>query len=168
VPGLFHQVLQTLGIRIRPSQGRHSGASVDRALNLKTQDEVVQHGRWKKRASAMRYEKKGFLNQHWLSLSLAARRYCDACEMGLANAILYGDFPVRVAGLGSGSVPNTFAREKRAQASTDIAHSAEANTSSSMEVVPRKLQRRTLLASDLLQPASSRLHNRGMLESESL
>ena len=150
MPGLFHQVLQTLGIQIRPSQGRHSGASVDRALSLKTQDEVVRHGRWKKRASAMRYEKKGLLNQQWASLPLAARRYCEACETGLANAILYGDFPVKIVGLNSGNASNAFEQGKRAQASTDTVPSAELNTSNSTVAMPRKLRRRTLLASDLL------------------
>jgi hypothetical protein len=40
----FHMVSLLLGIKIRPSQGRHSGASVDRALGVKTDVEVLKHG----------------------------------------------------------------------------------------------------------------------------
>ena len=68
------------------------------------------------------------------------------CETGLANAILYRDFPVPVAGLSSGILSNTSARAKHARASTDIVPSDAGNTCSLTEAAPRKLRRRTLRA----------------------
>jgi hypothetical protein len=59
---LFLKVCRRLGLTMVLSQGRHSGASIDRACNRRSPQGVQRMGRWKAAASVRRYEQMGMLN----------------------------------------------------------------------------------------------------------
>ena len=59
----FKESSRRLGVTVVPYQCRHSGASHDRATNLRPLFEVQKRGQWKSNKSVMRYEKGGRLAQ---------------------------------------------------------------------------------------------------------
>lgn len=56
-----------------PYQARHSGPSIDRAANSRTQEEVRKRGGWLARQSVARYEKAGRLAATWQKLPSAVQ-----------------------------------------------------------------------------------------------
>ena len=70
-PLLFRRAAAHLQVDMVPYQGRHSGASVDRAENLRTSESIQKRGRWKSAKSVRRYEKAdvptkvGQSSLHW-------------------------------------------------------------------------------------------------------
>ena len=89
----FTPAAHRLRLRVVPSMGRHSGASIDAAKGYRTIQEVQRHGRWRAAKSVMRYEKKSQLNDSWRALSDDQRNYCLGCAQVLARAILFGELP---------------------------------------------------------------------------
>ena len=70
---------------------RHSGASIDRATDVRDQVETTKRGRWAAARSVRRYEKRGRLNETWRTLSTAQQAYCEACARNLERIVLFGD-----------------------------------------------------------------------------
>ncbi|CAK0819536.1 unnamed protein product, partial [Prorocentrum cordatum] len=68
--GVFRRAAANLNWTVVPDQGRRTGASADRAENLRTQEQAMKRGRWQALRSVRRYEKAGRVNQ--------ARREVDA------------------------------------------------------------------------------------------
>ena len=86
---LFHRAAANLQVDVVPCRGRHSGASVESAENLRTLESTQKRGRWKSAKSVRRYVKSGRVNQSWSELaplvhhpeSIATKscpRYCFA------------------------------------------------------------------------------------------
>ncbi|CAK0861934.1 unnamed protein product [Prorocentrum cordatum] len=75
---LFRRAAHNIGVDAVPYQGRHSGASLDRASNRRTQEEVQKRGRWATLTSVKRYEKAGRLNESWEGLSELTKSFCVA------------------------------------------------------------------------------------------
>ena len=90
----FKQVTRELGIEdVVPSEGRHSGASIDVARGFRTTVEAQKQGRWQQPKSVKRYEKAGELNRSWACLSEAQRQHFEACEVGIVDTLLRGHLP---------------------------------------------------------------------------
>ena len=89
----FKDVSQTLGVGVLRSLGRHSGASINKALNHRTMPEVQKRGRSLVLASARRCEKVGRFNDALEGLTPALQAYFTACDRGLEQALVYGKFP---------------------------------------------------------------------------
>jgi hypothetical protein len=87
---LFRRAAHNIGVDAVPCQGRHSGASLDRASNRRTQEEVQKRGRWATLTSVKRYEKAGRLNESWEGLSELAKSFCVAALRVLEDVILHG------------------------------------------------------------------------------
>jgi hypothetical protein len=88
-----------IGLEMSPGLGRHSGASIDRALALRSLAEIQKMGRWATFASVRRYEKEGRINDSWASLSPAQQAYCMVCERELQTAMLRNRAPALPAHL---------------------------------------------------------------------
>ena len=58
---VFRICCQDLQLQLVPYQARHSGPSIDRAQNVRSQEEVRKRGGWQSRQSVARYEKAGRL-----------------------------------------------------------------------------------------------------------
>ena len=69
-------------------QLRHSGPSVDRAMNLRSIEDVKKRGRWASHQAVRRYEKAGRLSQTELSYSPEFRAYAAICEKQLEGVVL--------------------------------------------------------------------------------
>ncbi|CAE7283511.1 nhaD [Symbiodinium necroappetens] len=67
---VFRQACEDLKLQLVPYQARHSGPSIDRAKNARTQEEVRKRGNWASRQSVARYEKAGRLAATWQKLDL--------------------------------------------------------------------------------------------------
>jgi hypothetical protein len=89
----FTSAANRTGLKLVPSLGRHSGASIDAATNFRTGDEIMRMGRWKTMKSVRRYEKNARVSDTWRTLPTNVQDHCLACERGLRDAILFGDFP---------------------------------------------------------------------------
>lgn len=70
---VFHQCCLELKVDAVPYQARHSGPSIDRAANSRTQEEVRKRGGWLARQSVARYEKAGRLAATWQKLPSAVQ-----------------------------------------------------------------------------------------------
>ena len=90
---LVKSLCRELGLQMTPSKGRHSGASIDRALKLRTLGKVRRMGRWDALKSVSKYGKMGRLNHTWSALSEEQRVPCEVCERGVEGAIVHGLFP---------------------------------------------------------------------------
>jgi hypothetical protein len=86
----FRATAAELGIPLLPSQGRHSGASMDRAYDRRSQAEVQRMGRWLAAKSVRRYEKRNRLNVSWCSLSAAQQRHCLDCQAAAKDVFYHG------------------------------------------------------------------------------
>eukprot|EP00435_Cladocopium_sp_Y103_P072928 s29_g41.t2 len=51
---IFREVAQTFNLEVTPYQTRHSGPSIDRARNYRSQQEVQKRGQWRAQKSVMR------------------------------------------------------------------------------------------------------------------
>ena len=93
----FTMAAMRTGLKLVPSLGKHSGASIDAATGFRTGDEIMRMGRWKTMKSVRRYEKKARVNDTWRTLPTNVQNHCLVCEKGLRDAILFGDFPPALA-----------------------------------------------------------------------
>ena len=85
----FKKAATALGLEITPYQARHSGPSIDRARNYRSQLEVQKRGQWKSQSSVHRYEKSARLAATAESLPQALQSHCRLCEENL-GAIMLG------------------------------------------------------------------------------
>ncbi len=90
---IFHQCCLELKVEAVPYQARHSGPSIDRAANLRTQEEVRKRGGWLARQSVARYEKAGRLAATWQKMPSAVQLTCRAAEKYIAEIILGQPYP---------------------------------------------------------------------------
>lgn len=77
---VFHLCCKDLKIELVPYQARHSGPSIDRAKNVRTQEEVRKRGGWLSRQSVARYEKAGRLAASWQKLPSPVQQACLLAE----------------------------------------------------------------------------------------
>jgi len=97
------QSCERLGIdRVTPYQARHSGASIDRAGNHRTQLEVQRRGGWKQMRSMARYEKSARLAQRGARLTAAQRAHFRQCELLLEDILVWGKTVPLPAGISAG------------------------------------------------------------------
>ena len=66
---------------------RHGGASHDRAMNVRTMEEVAKRGRWRTLTSLRRYEKGNKTGRLLSMLGTACRAKCAAAERELAQTL---------------------------------------------------------------------------------
>eukprot|EP00959_Pyramimonas_sp_CCMP1952_P015016 318008-Pyramimonas_sp.AAC.1 len=88
--GLFRKAALNIGVDAVPYQGRHSGASLDRAANRHSQEEVQKRGMWAAMRSVKRYEKSGRLNESWECLSDETKAHCVTASRQLEDVLLLG------------------------------------------------------------------------------
>ncbi|CAJ1441651.1 unnamed protein product [Effrenium voratum] len=88
----FKDAARALGLDLTPYQARHSGASIDRSRNYRTQLEVQRRGQWRSQTSVMRYEKSARLAATAESLPPNLQAHCRLCEANL-GAIMLGYRP---------------------------------------------------------------------------
>ena len=84
----FRIVTGLLGLELTPYQARHSGPSIDRSRDLRTQAEVQKRGQWRAVKSVMRYEKSARLSATFAQLPEKLQRYAALCEEHLEEAML--------------------------------------------------------------------------------
>ena len=85
----FRLAATAAGIRNAvPYQSCHSGATRDRALNLRLLDEVRQRGRRQCVKSLVRYEKSGRLNKAYEQLPAPTRSHLELCANQLEGIVL--------------------------------------------------------------------------------
>ena len=77
-----------LGVKAVPYQLRHSGASIDRASEEKTLQEVMKRGRWSALKSVQRYERATRLAHTYHSYSPALQLYVDRCKEVFVDVVL--------------------------------------------------------------------------------
>ena len=95
---LFNKWCRRLRVPAQPYSARHSGASIDRALNERPLDLVRKRGRWKQMSSVVRYDKTGRLNDAWRALDTEVKAYCLECVRVLNTVLLAGgDLPMALA-----------------------------------------------------------------------
>ncbi|CAK0900961.1 unnamed protein product [Prorocentrum cordatum] len=87
---LFRRAATNIGVDVVPYEGRHSGASLDRATGRRSLEEVQKRGRWAAMSSVKRYEKSGRLNESWEKLSDASKAHCAAAANLLQGVLLLG------------------------------------------------------------------------------
>ena len=90
---VFRSCCKDLRIDLVPYQARHSGHSIDRASNVRTQEEVRKRGGWMARQSVARYEKAGRLAATWQKLDSATQLTCKAAEANIEAIILGQHYP---------------------------------------------------------------------------
>ena len=73
-----------------PYQARRSGASIDRAQQVRALEVIQKRGRWSSQKSVKRYEKSGRLNEVWKRLSPAVQAHCELCALRLEDYVLNG------------------------------------------------------------------------------
>ena len=59
----FSKASKAIDLSLVPHLARHSGASIDRAQDSRSQAEVAKRGRWQVIKSVRRYKKRGRLNE---------------------------------------------------------------------------------------------------------
>ncbi|CAK0800111.1 unnamed protein product, partial [Prorocentrum cordatum] len=87
---LFRRAATNIGVDVVPYQGRHSGASLDRATGRRPLEEVQKRGRWAAMSSVKRYEKSGRLNESWEKLGDASKAHCAAAANLLQEVLPLG------------------------------------------------------------------------------
>jgi integrase len=85
---MMKRVNALTGLKVVPYQGRHSGPSIDRAENVRTQEEVQKRGRWKSHRSLIRYEKHGRLQLSYNQKPRSMRALLDWCETHVEAVVL--------------------------------------------------------------------------------
>jgi len=90
---IFTEASAALGLKLVPYLMRHSGASIDRATDVRSQSEVGKRGRWASVRSIRRYEKRGRLNETWRTLSPRLQAHCVKCHASLESIVLHGEPP---------------------------------------------------------------------------
>ena len=87
---LFRRTTQRLGVQVVPYQARHSGASCDRAENVRSLEATQKRGRWASQKSVKRYEKAGRVNMSWQELSPELQAHCMHCAKIIPDVVLHG------------------------------------------------------------------------------
>lgn len=90
---VFREACDQLRLDVVPYQARHSGPSIDRAANNRTQEEVRKRGGWMSRTSTARYEKAGRLAATWQKLDPAIQLCCSLAERHIGDIILDQEYP---------------------------------------------------------------------------
>ena len=67
---------------------RHSGPSIDAALDTRTRKEIIDRGRWKSDRSVLRYEQRARLHKSFHRLPAAFQAYALRCENVFAQSDL--------------------------------------------------------------------------------
>ena len=87
----FRETRRRLGVPILvPYAARHSGPSVDRALNLRTSEEVRKRGQWAQHRSMARYEKAGRLAATARSYTAELAAHLRLCEAHVEGVMVEG------------------------------------------------------------------------------
>ncbi|CAK0791289.1 unnamed protein product [Prorocentrum cordatum] len=86
----FRRAATNIGADVVPHQGRHSGASLDRATGRRSLEEVQKRGRWAAMSSVKRYEKSGRPNESWEKLGDASKAHCAAAAKLLQEVLMLG------------------------------------------------------------------------------
>ncbi|CAK0895711.1 unnamed protein product [Prorocentrum cordatum] len=86
----FRETRSQLGAPAVPYMMRHSGPSIDRALQFRPLDDARKRGRWASRKSVARHEKAARLSKAWHDLALASQRRCEALDARLEEQLLRG------------------------------------------------------------------------------
>ena len=116
----FKRAAQAIGVpQMVPSEARHSGASIEIGLKMRTTEEGQKQGRWASLKNLRRYEKAGELNKEWQKYSDRQQRHFLRCEKGLVQALLVGTMPDEMP---------TFNIQGSAASQTPAASSAAGNT----------------------------------------
>ncbi|CAE7388043.1 unnamed protein product [Symbiodinium sp. CCMP2592] len=76
-----------LGVSLTPYQTRHSGPSIDRSRNYRSQLEVQRRGQWKSTKSVHRYEKSAKLASVWNRIPVQKRLFMQLCEDSLGGIL---------------------------------------------------------------------------------
>ena len=84
----FQESSRRLGVTVVPYQCRHSGASHDRAAQLRPLFEVQKRGQWKSDKSVMRYEKAGRLAQTFAMYPLVLQGWIESVAPHHADILL--------------------------------------------------------------------------------
>ena len=69
---------------------RHSGASIDRATQLRSMEEIRKRGRWASSSSVLRYEREAHLASQWTALSASQRSLFQAYDDLRVDVIVRG------------------------------------------------------------------------------
>ena len=77
---LFGRAAGNLQVDMVPYQGRHFGASMDRAEKLRTLESRQKRGRWKSAKCVRRHEKSGRANQSWPELAPLVQAHREHCN----------------------------------------------------------------------------------------
>ena len=87
--GVMKECAQRMKVNLTPYLTRHSGPSIDRSKNLRTQFEVQRRGHWKTTKSILRYEKSARLAKSWELVPKVTQDFCQECET-VFEAIMSG------------------------------------------------------------------------------
>ena len=87
---VFKTSTATLKEKVVPYQTRHSGASIDRLLGVRSALEVKQRGGWRSDTSVRRYERHARIQHSAARFSSDMAVYLDQCERQLGEMFLRG------------------------------------------------------------------------------
>ena len=86
----FRLACKQLGLKnLVPYQTRHSGASIDRARNLRDLRAIQERGSWRQPRSVTRYDKHARLAAQFLKHPSSFQCHALACEKTVEAIILY-------------------------------------------------------------------------------
>ncbi|CAK0862525.1 unnamed protein product, partial [Prorocentrum cordatum] len=103
---VFRRAAANLNWAVVPYRGRHTGASADRAENLRTQEQVMERGRWQTLRSVRRCEKAGRVNQAWRELDAEDQDHVWLCMRMIEGIFLRGDAAATPPYLRRGAEPD--------------------------------------------------------------
>ncbi|CAE7731551.1 unnamed protein product [Symbiodinium sp. CCMP2592] len=84
----INAVTKALGLEITLYQARHSGPSIDRAQDIRSQLEVQRRGQWMSHKSVIRYERGARLASNFQSLPYRLQQHCLLAERLLGDVML--------------------------------------------------------------------------------
>ncbi len=90
---VWKRTTQRLPVTAVPYQGRHSGPSIDAALQLRTRQERKDQGRWASEKSVLRYEKRARLVASFNKMPAEWQVHARECERRLEGLLLLGGSP---------------------------------------------------------------------------
>ena len=83
----FRTTSKRLGVDVVPYQCRHSGASHDRAVQLRSLLEIQKRGQWRSSRSVVRYEKSARLGQTYAQYSTRLQAWIEAVSPHVAAIV---------------------------------------------------------------------------------
>ena len=84
----FRTTSKRLGVAVVPYQCRHSGASHDRAVQLRSLLEIQKRGQWRSNRSVVRYEKSARLGQTYAQYSTRLQAWLAAVSPHVAGIVM--------------------------------------------------------------------------------